>query len=205
MEYSNNGNIRWDEVTKKEARGIDDYDLGEIQQVTSEYVLTQKGLVNMKWFEIPKRLAQEFDGNKLVLKVTEEDAKNLYIKHESPLDDETEESESTAPLVEERLEPQKKEVIEEATIVKEPVKETKEMDVSLTHEELVLERKPVTESTSTDEKPVETRRIKIPLKREEIESTKQSYVKEEVIVKKKPVTETQSVTEEVTSEKITEG
>jgi hypothetical protein len=29
-------------------------------------------------------------------------------------------------------------------------------------------------------------------------------VKEEVIVKKKPVTETQSVTEEVTSEKITE-
>ena len=206
MESSNNGNIRWDEVIKKEARGIDDYDLGEIQQVTSEYVLTQKGLVNMKWFEIPKRLAQEFDGNKLVLKVTEEDAKNLYIKHELPLDDETEESESTVPLVEERLEPQKKEVIEEATIVKEPVKETKQMDVSLTHEELILERKPVTESTPTDEKPVETRtEIKIPLKREEIESTKQSYVKEEVIAKKKPVTETQRVTEEVTSEKITEG
>ena len=206
MESSNNGNIRWDEVIKKEARGIDDYDLGEIQQVTSDYVLTQKGLVNMKWFEIPKRLAQEFDGNKLVLKVTEEEAKNLYIKHESPLDDETEESESTVPLVEERLEPQKKEVIEEATIVKEPVKETKQMDVSLTHEELILERKPVTESTPTDEKPVETRtEIKIPLKREEIESTKQSYVKEEVIAKKKPVTETQNVTEEVTSEKITEG
>ena len=206
MESSNNGNIRWGEVIKKEARGIDDYDLGEIQQVTSDYVLTQKGLVNMKWFEIPKRLAQEFDGNKLVLKVTEEEAKNLYIKHESPLDDETEESESTVPLVEERLEPQKKEVIEEATIVKEPVKETKQMDVSLTHEELILERKPVTESTPTDEKPVETRtEIKIPLKREEIESTKQSYVKEEVIAKKKPVTETQNVTEEVTSEKITEG
>ena len=192
-------------MIKKEARGIDDYDLGEIQKVTSEYVLTQKGLVNMKWFEIPKRLAQEFDGNKLVLKVTEEEAKNLYIKHESPLDDETEESESTVPLVEERLEPQKKEVIEEATIVKEPVRETKQMDVSLTHEELALERKPVTVSTPTDEKPVETRtEIKIPLKREEIESTKQSYVKEEVIAKKKPVTETQSVTEEVTSEKITE-
>jgi uncharacterized protein (TIGR02271 family) len=79
------------------------------------------------------------------------------------------------------------------------------MDVSLTHEELVLERKPVTEPRPTDEKPVETRtEIKIPLKREEIESTKQSYVKEEAIAKKKPVTETQSVTEEVTSEKISE-
>ena len=91
--------------------------------------------------------------------------------------------------------------------MKEPVRETKQMDISLTHEELALERKPVTEPRPTDEKPVEIRtEIKIPLKREEIESTeKQSYVKEEVIVKKKPVTETQSVTEEVTSEKITEG
>jgi uncharacterized protein (TIGR02271 family) len=90
----------------------------------------------------------------------------------------------------------------EATIAKEPVRETKQMDVSLTHEELALERKPVTEPRPTDEKPVETRtEIKIPLKREEIESTKQSYGKEEVIAKKKPVTETETGTEEVTSEK----
>ena len=113
---------------------------------------------------------------------------------------------SEDPFVEERLEPQKKKVIEVATIVKEPVRETKQMDVFLTHEELVLDRNPVTKPRPTDEKPVKTRtEIKIPLKREEIESTKQSYLKEEVIVKKKMVTETQNVTEEVTSEKITEG
>ena len=113
---------------------------------------------------------------------------------------------SEDPFVEERLTPQKKKVIEVATIVKEPVRETKQMDVSLTHEELVLNRNPVTKPTRTYEKPVKTRtEIKIPLKKEEIESTKQSYVKEEVIVKKKLVTETQNVTEEVTSEKITEG
>ena len=109
---------------------------------------------------------------------------------------------SEDPFVEERLTPQKKKVIEVATIVKEPVRETKQMDVSLTHEELVLNRKPVTKPTRTYEKPIRTRtEIKIPLKKEEIESTKQSYVKEEVIVKKKLVTETQNVTEEVTSEK----
>ncbi len=79
------------------------------------------------------------------------------------------------------------------------------MDVELTHEELALERKPLSEPRKTDEKPVESRtEIKVPLKREEVESTKQSYVKEEVVVTKKPVTETQNVTEEVTSEKITE-
>ena len=204
MESSDNGNITWDEVIKKEARGTDDYDLGEVQLVTAEDVITQKGIVSTKWYQIPKRLAVEFDGNKLVLKMTEEEAELLYARADSPPELDEEESE-TVSLVEERVEPQKKEVIEEATIVKEPVRETRQIDVSLTHEELALERKPVTVSTPTDEKPVETRtEIKIPLKREEIESTKQSYVREEVIVKKKPVTETQSVTEEVTSEKITE-
>ena len=57
----------------------------------------------------------------------------------------------------------------------------------------------------TDEEPVESKNeIKIPLKREDIETTKQSYVKEEVIVTKKPVTETKTITEEMTSEKLTE-
>ena len=80
-----------------------------------------------------------------------------------------------------------------ATVVKEQVRETKQMDVSLTHEELVLKRNPVTESRRTTEKPVETRtEIKIPLKKEEIESTKTAYVKEGVIAKKKPVTGTKT-------------
>jgi uncharacterized protein (TIGR02271 family) len=108
---------------------------------------------------------------------------------------------SKNPFVEERYASQKKEVIEVATIVRE----TRKMDVSLTHEELVLNRKSVTKPIHSYEKPVKIRtEIKIPLKREEIESTKKSYVREEVIVKKKPVTETQTITEEVTSEKITE-
>jgi uncharacterized protein (TIGR02271 family) len=196
-------NIPWDEVIKKEARGMDDYDLGEVQEVTSEYVLTQKGLVNTRWFQIPKRLALEFDGSKLVFKLLRDEAKNLYEKDVSPKV--SEDSETTVPLIEERLEPKKKEVIEEATILKEPVKGNKEVDVSLTHEELVLERKPLAEPRPTEENPVDTRtEIKVPLKREEVESTKQSYVKEEVAVKKKPVTETSTVKEEVTTERINE-
>lgn len=53
------------------------------------------------------------------------------------------------------------------------------------------------------ERPVQSRtEIKIPLKKEELEVTKQPYVKEEVAVRKKPVTETRAVSEEVTSEKV---
>ena len=201
MESSDNVNIPWDEVIKKEARGIDDYSLGEVRQVTSEHVITHKGIVNTKWFQIPKHLAQEFDGNQLILKITEKEAKDLYVKHESPLEEDQEDSDASMSLVEERLEPITRQVMDEATLVKEPVKETKQMDVSLTHEELVLERKPLSEPRMTDEEPVDTRtEIKIPLRREEIETTKQSYVKEEVLV-----TKTKTITEELTSEKLTEG
>ncbi len=117
----------------------------------------------------------------------------------------SEDSETVVPLIEERLEPRKKEVTEEATIIKEPKRETQQKEIELTHEELVLERKPVSEPTPTDESPVESRtEIKIPLKREEVETTKQSYVKEEVVITKKPVTETRIITEDVTSEQIEE-
>ena len=98
---------------------------------------------------------------------------------------EEDESETHIPVVEERLEPTTKVVIEQATVVKEPIKETKTVEVPLTHEELVIERRTVEDYRLTDEKPVESRtEIKIPLKREEVEATKQSYVKEEIIVNK---------------------
>ena len=46
---------------------------------------------------------------------------------------------SHIPVIEERLEASKKETIEEATVIKEPLKETKTVEVELTHEELIIE------------------------------------------------------------------
>jgi hypothetical protein len=72
--------IPWEEVIKKEARCLDEYDLGEVQEVQSEFVLTQKGLVDKKWFKIPKTLVHEFDGTKLYFGIAQQDAENLYSK-----------------------------------------------------------------------------------------------------------------------------
>jgi uncharacterized protein (TIGR02271 family) len=85
--------------------------------------------------------------------------------------------------------------------------------VPVTHEEVLIERRPVSDVNTTDNKEaalaeeggvVESRtEINIPLKSEEVQVTKQPYVKEELVVKKKPVTETRTITEEVRSEKVT--
>jgi uncharacterized protein (TIGR02271 family) len=198
--------IPWDEIIKKEARGIDDADLGEVQEVNSDYVVTQKGILDKEWFHIPRNLVTSYDGNKLIFGVTKEEAETSYLRNERPTEAvDEDESETHIPVIEERLEPTTKVVVEQATIAKEPIKETKTIEVPLTHEELVIERKTVEDYRLTDEKPVESRtEIKIPLKREEVEATKQSYVKEEIILTKKQVTETRTITEEVASEKLAE-
>ena len=97
----------------------------------------------------------------------------------------------------------KRESTREATITKEPVTETKTVEVPVTHEEISVERRPASGGTRAADRPVQSKtETKVPLKQEEVQVTKQPYVKEEVSVRKKPVTETRTVTDKVTSEKV---
>lgn len=110
------------------------------------------------------------------------------------------------PLMSENLEVNKTELNDDAIITKEPVRETKTIQVPVMHEELVLERRAVSRDRENEKeipKPVENNtQIKIPLRREEVEVTKTPYVIEELVVKKKSVTEMQTLTEEIITEKV---
>jgi hypothetical protein len=66
----------WDDIVKKEARGINDYDLGEVQQVDPEIVVTERGVVDKDKFYLPKALVDRFDGHKVFFSITKEDAQN---------------------------------------------------------------------------------------------------------------------------------
>jgi uncharacterized protein (TIGR02271 family) len=226
---SNTSNsIYWDEIIKKEARGaVDDSDFGEVQDVAQHYVLTQKGLISKDKFYIPKYLVQGYDGSTLWFNASESDLEGW--KRDSPPDyneyarykesERTEEQEARAegkkevpsdietkiPLIEERLNVSKNTSTSEATITKEPVTETKTVEVPVTHEELTIERRPPSESSSstTTERPVQSKTdTKVQLNKEDIQVTKDAYVKEEVVVKKKPVTETKTVSESITREEV---
>ena len=70
-------NINWDDVIKKEARGLDDADLGEVQEVINDNVLTQKGVVSKDRYYLPKSLIIRFDGNKLWFNITKDEV-NKY-------------------------------------------------------------------------------------------------------------------------------
>ena len=210
-------NIEWDDIIKKEARGINDEDLGEVQEIQGNYVLVQKGMINKEKFYIPKDQAESYDGNVLRFRFSEQDLSqfqreppNIYgensMQEQETTNQETEtEEEGNIPLTEERLDISKKSQENQATITKKPVKETKTVEVPLTREEVSIERRSPKggSETETQSSPIQSEEeIKIPVRREEAEVTKKPYVKEEVAVKKKKVTDKKKVTEDVTSEEL---
>ncbi len=74
-------NVNWDDVIKKEARGIDDADMGEVQDVEKTVVVTKKGIFDKYEFYLPKRLIERYDGRNLFFKVTRLEA-DKYRRHE---------------------------------------------------------------------------------------------------------------------------
>jgi uncharacterized protein (TIGR02271 family) len=232
---SSDSNIDWNNVMKKEAIGIGGADLGQVHEVEDTHLIIQKGLVDKKWYRIPRSLVENFDGIVLRLKVNESELTRYEKTENKKMEDNPLSSSSSSsssyestdiskdidttkiPLMGEDLKITKNIAEDNINITKVPIKETKTLEIQLTHEEILIERRPVNsnynsyitsiqsteqKSSSSIEGPVESRtEISIPLKREEPVVTKKPYVIEEVIVKKKPVIETREVSEEVTSEK----
>lgn len=67
--------INWDDIIKKEARGLDDYDLGEVQDLNEQFVETKRGVVDKDRFFLPREKVVKFDGNKVWFSVTKDEAK----------------------------------------------------------------------------------------------------------------------------------
>jgi uncharacterized protein (TIGR02271 family) len=206
--------IEYEDVIKKEARGTNDDDLGEVQDIGQTYVMTQKGTFSKEKFFLPKYLIEGYDGDVLRFRISKEEARSKFVRDTPPTDqdysrfrtsDIPKDIETRIPVIGEKLGVSKTTSTREATITKEPVTEQQSVEVPVTHEEMTVERRPAGEtiSSTSGQRPVEsTTEVKVPLKSEEVQVTKQPYVKEEVAVKKKPVTETRSITDEVKSERV---
>ncbi|HYJ01811.1 MAG TPA: hypothetical protein VEW92_06325 [Nitrososphaeraceae archaeon] len=73
------------DIIKKEAGGLgDDTDLGEVQEVSVEHIVTQKGILDKDKYYIPKNLVDRFEGGVVYFIVTAEQAKK-YKEYETNL------------------------------------------------------------------------------------------------------------------------
>src|SRR5919202_4881382 len=214
MESSTFGHVTdWNEVIKKEARGRNDADLGEVLEVKDDIVVTERGILNKEKFYLPKSIPHGFNGHTLLFDITEEEAKERFMDKPDQVTETQSTATSTAaqdmnverplPVIEEKLELSKKETIQEAKIIKKPKIEFKTVEVEITHEELIIEKRAVEANISTSLEIAQYKtEISIPLKREDVIVSKKPRVKEELLIKKVPVSETKSISEQLISEKI---
>ena len=128
-----------------------------MQEVGPNYVLVKKGLINKEKFYIPKDQVESYDGDTLHFRISEEEVKSKYMGEYPPssdasraqnITDKPTTEETTVPITEERLGVSKSQSTREATITKTPVTETKTIDVPVTHEEISVERRPVSQTTA---------------------------------------------------------
>src|SRR5688500_79821 len=89
---SDSKDIPWNEIIKKEAIGINNDDLGKVQEVGSVSILTKKGFLNTEFFDIPKNLVERYDGDKVYFTINEEQARS-FAKRNSSITTEKEEEE----------------------------------------------------------------------------------------------------------------
>jgi len=65
----------WDDVIKKDAIGIDDYDLGKVHDIVADILVTKRGVVDKDKFYLPKSTVVRFDGDKVLFNVTKDESK----------------------------------------------------------------------------------------------------------------------------------
>ncbi len=144
-------NINWADVIKKEARGkTDKDDLGKVQKVWDNHILTVKGILKKTYFYISKELVECFDGQILRFKVTEKekDAKEVIINM-SPTVEECQSSSSStnSPLSQSSKNGQTDDhvikdledsnaIVEKQSQIKETIAEKEIADVSLVFREI---------------------------------------------------------------------
>ena len=78
----------WNETIKKQARGVDGSNLGEVRSVERNYVVTEKGRFSKSRYYIPKYLVRDYDGQKLWFNVTEKQAEIEFKRAAPPNPDE---------------------------------------------------------------------------------------------------------------------
>jgi hypothetical protein len=75
--------IKSENIINKNAKGIGNIDLGEIQKITSEYIITEKKDIdinknkNKNKISIPRNLVDRWDEDNVWFQVTEEDIESF--------------------------------------------------------------------------------------------------------------------------------
>jgi hypothetical protein len=85
----NNTSLNWNYIVNQEARTVDDNgDLGKIKGLFDQFIVTERGAINREKFYLPKSLIKNYDGEILYFNITEQEAKDAFMRDAPPSDEE---------------------------------------------------------------------------------------------------------------------
>lgn len=70
--------LDWNKVIKKEAKSNNNKELGEIQGLENDFLVVERGIANKEFFYIPKDLVENFDGDTVHFKISEDEIEEKY-------------------------------------------------------------------------------------------------------------------------------
>lgn len=206
----------WDSIVGKNVKTVDYQDAGKVIGVVDNedtIIISYEGPHSSYNYRVPKNRVQGFDDPDLLLSIARAELADYeisdiqsYAAHLRSIKTEKGGEERIIPVIKEKLNVSKKIITDEATIIKEPVTETKTIEVSVMHEEIVIEKRPAAggNASTLENPPSKTTRteIRVPLIHEVVKIKKEPYVKQEIVIRKKPRTETKTVSDFVIREKV---
>jgi hypothetical protein len=84
----NNTSLNWNYIVNQEARTVhDNADLGKIKGLFDQFIVTERGAINREKFYLPKSLIKNYDGEILYFNITEQEAKDAFMR-DAPSSDE---------------------------------------------------------------------------------------------------------------------
>ncbi len=190
----------WSDVRKgADVYAADDKKIGNVADVTPEYVHVSKGFLFTKDLYIPKNAIRRVEDGKVYLSAPSDRIESMNWTEPQRGRFTEREGDVRMPVREEELEVGKTmRKVGEVEISKEVTEEKRTMRVPRVHEEVTVERERVDRPA---EGPIEKgEHIRVPIREEEIHVEKRPVVKEELVVRRRPVVKEEEVTETVRKE-----
>jgi hypothetical protein len=147
----------WNSIIGKNVKTVDYQDAGKVIGAVDNddtIIISYEGPHSTYNYRVPKRCVQGFNDPDLLLSIARAELADYEISdihnyaaqlRSIKTEKKGGEEERIVPIIEEKLNISKKVITDEATIIKEPVMETKTIEISIMHEEIDIEKRPAVE------------------------------------------------------------
>ncbi len=79
--------LSWDKAKGKNAKSINKKEIGKIEEISQDYIQIKKGIVDKDYFFVPKYFVEGYDGDDIILALTEDEIKTKYSNKSNPSDE----------------------------------------------------------------------------------------------------------------------